>query len=170
MSAVCREDLSRKENWIILEGQKQMRRGIMSWKEKCFMALDAEKMFEDSGHRTRFLELVECYSGYPFFTKGLCKCMYLAAWDEEHFFILLQTLTNMALEREQDTEDMKFQGDMLADENADANAIGEAYIYQLSGAFLEGREFKPKKEVALSERYQYIVERGLKAAEIIDKL
>ena len=45
----------------------------MGWKENCLAALDAAKLFENSGHRTRFKELMDCYSNYPFFTKGLCK-------------------------------------------------------------------------------------------------
>ena len=49
----------------------------MGWKDQCVAALDEEKLFENSEHRTRFLELMDCYGGYPFFTKGLCKCMYL---------------------------------------------------------------------------------------------
>lgn len=78
----------------------------MSWKEICFAALDREKMFEDSGHSTRFKELFDCYSSYPFFTKGLCKCIYLSAWDEKHFCIMLETLTELALGKERDTKEM----------------------------------------------------------------
>ena len=71
----------------------------MKWKDKCFDALDEAGMFENSGHRTRFKELTDCYCNYPFFTRGLCKCMYLSAWDEEHFCILLGTLADMTAGR-----------------------------------------------------------------------
>ena len=47
----------------------------MSFATDCFAALDREKVFENSGHRTRFKELLDCYGGYPFFSKGLCKCI-----------------------------------------------------------------------------------------------
>ena len=53
----------------------------MNWKDRCFLYLNEEKLFEDSEHRTRFWELLDCYGEQPFFTKGLCKCMYLSAWD-----------------------------------------------------------------------------------------
>lgn len=43
----------------------------MKWKDKCFDALDEAGMFENSGHRTRFKELTDCYCNYPFFTRGL---------------------------------------------------------------------------------------------------
>ena len=49
----------------------------MNQKDACLLALDRAKLFENSGHRTRFKELMDCYSHFPFFTNGLCKCMYL---------------------------------------------------------------------------------------------
>ena len=72
----------------------------MNWKEQWIVALDKEYLFENSSHRTRFKELLDCFADYPFFTKGLCKCMYLSAWDEEHSCIMLSMLTEMSLEHE----------------------------------------------------------------------
>ena len=138
----------------------------MSWKENCIAALEAENLFENSGHLTRFKELLDCYSQYPFFSKGLCKCMYMSAWDEEHFAIMLQILMEMALGKEKDTEEMRLQGDSLAEENEG----GEYYMYQLSNAFLDGREFRLEEGVQLEPRYRYILDRGLEAARVIDSL
>ena len=45
----------------------------MNWKEQWIVALDKEYLFENSSHRTRFKELLDCFADYPFFTKGLCK-------------------------------------------------------------------------------------------------
>lgn len=73
----------------------------MNQKDACLFALDKAKLFESSDHRTRFKELMDCYSQFPFFTKGLCKCMYLSAWDEPHFFILLEVLTDLSLGKTQ---------------------------------------------------------------------
>ena len=50
----------------------------MNQKDACLFALDRAKLFENSGHRTRFKELMDCYNHFPFFTNGLCKCMYLS--------------------------------------------------------------------------------------------
>lgn len=138
----------------------------MSWKENCIAALEGENLFESSGHLTRFKELLDCYSQYPFFSKGLCKCMYMSAWDEEHFAIMLQILMEMALGKEKDTEEMRLQGDSLAEENEG----GEYYMYQLSNAFLDGREFRLEEGVQLETRYRYILERVLEAARVIDSL
>lgn len=137
----------------------------MNWKDRCFLSLDEEKLFESSGHRTRFWELLDCYGEYPFFTKGLCKCMYLSAWDEEHFAIMLETLTSMSLGRETDTEDMRIQGDSLAEAQPDA----EYYVYQLSNAFLDDRPFTLPDNATIEPMQRHIIEQALKAAEVIDR-
>lgn len=137
----------------------------MGWKDQCVAALDEEKLFENSEHRTRFLELMDCYGGYPFFTKGLCKCMYLSAWDEEHFAILLETLMRMSLGREQNTEDMEANGEALArEEDGD-----EQKMYLLSCEFLEGKPCSIDLDT-VSANTTYVMKQALKAAEIIEKL
>ena len=137
----------------------------MGWKDQCVAALDEEKLFENSEHRTRFLELMDCYGGYPFFTKGLCKCMYLSAWDEEHFAILLETLMRMSLGREQNTEDMEANGEALArEEDGD-----EQKMYLLSCEFLEGKPRSIDLDT-VSANTAYVMKQALKAAEIIEKL
>lgn len=107
----------------------------MSWKDRFLSALDAEGMFENSGHRTRFKELMDCYSGFPFFTKGLCKCIFMSAWDEEHFNIMLETLTDMSLGRERDAGEMLIKGDALAGELWTMNIMYTCFPLP----FLEGK-------------------------------
>ena len=43
---------------------------MSSRKDNYFSILDTGNMFEDSGHRTRFKELLDCYGDFPFFSKG----------------------------------------------------------------------------------------------------
>lgn len=138
----------------------------MNWKDRCFLYLDSEKLFEGSGHRTRFFELLDCYGDYPFFTKGLCKCIYLSAWDEEHFAIMLETLTSMSLGCETNTEDMRLQGDTLAKAQPDA----EYYVYQLSNSFLDNTPFSLPANAQLEPEQRHIIEQALKAAKIIDQI
>ena len=122
-------------------------------------------MFENSGHRTRFKELLDCYGDYPFFSRGLCKCMYLSAWDEEHFAVMLEVLTGLTLGKERDTGEMRMQGENLARESAG----GEYYVFQLSNAFLDGREFHLEEDAKVEPEYQYIIQRALRAEELIEK-
>lgn len=138
----------------------------MMWNEQCITALQEKRMFEDSWHRTRFKELLDCYAKYPFFTKGLCKCMYLSAWDEEHFCIMLEMLMSMSLGQETNVDDMRINGDILAQQQQDA----QVYIYYLSNAFLDNKPFHLEESVNIPPEIRYIIERALAASEIIDKL
>ena len=138
----------------------------MSKSELYLVALDQSGLFEDSGHRTRFKELMDCYGHYPFFTKGLCKCMYLSAWDEEHFATILEVLSDLAIGKERDTEEMRIQGEALAEKHMG----GEYYVYQLSNAFLDGELFMLTDNVKLSPEFRYIIRQALKAELVIDKV
>lgn len=138
----------------------------MSWKDKCAAALGEMRLYENSGHKTRFMELMECYSGYPFFTKGLCKCMYLSAWDEEHFCIMLETLSEMSVGKEKNTKEMRNKGEIIAEEQKN----DEYYVYELSNSFLDNKPFSIDDPSKISPEIRYIIERAQKAAEIIDQI
>jgi len=138
----------------------------MSKSEQYLSALDEKGLFVSSGHKTRFKELVDCYGAYPFFTKGLCKCMYLSAWDEEHFAMILEILSDLAIGRERDTQEMRLQGDVLAGQQKG----GEYYVFQLSNAFLDGGQFVLKGDEDISEQIRYIIRQALKAEQVIDSI
>lgn len=117
----------------------------MAWQEKCIKALSDQNLFKDSWHKTRFKELMDCYSNYPFFTRGLCKCMYLSAWDEEHFCIMLENLAEMTLGKEKNTNEMQNRGDILAHEQTDS----QYYVYLLSCAFLKDSSFHLEEDAQI---------------------
>lgn len=138
----------------------------MSWNENCLNALSKAGLFENSGHKTRFSELIECFCDRPFFTKGLCKCMYLSAWDEEHFAILLEMLSFMSVGKDKNTREMSIVGDSLAEEQT----TDESYIYRLSISYLEDTPFHLDEKVRLSARTAYVISRAQQAAVIIDQV
>lgn len=138
----------------------------MAWQEKCIKALSDQNLFKDSWHKTRFKELLTCYSSYPFFTKGLCKCMYLSAWDEEHFCVMLENLAEMTLGQERNTKEMQNRGEVLAREQKDS----QSYVYDLSCAFLEDRPFHLEDESEIDPEILYILHQALKASDVIDAL
>lgn len=92
--------------------------------------------------------------------------MYLSAWDEEHFCILLETLSQMSLGKEKNTGEMRQQGDVLAEEQTGP----EYYVYQLSIAFLEDQPFHLEETAAVDASTLHIIEQAQKAAEIIDHI
>lgn len=138
----------------------------MSWKDKCFSALTAEKMFENPEHSRRFRELVDCFSGYPFFSRGLCKCIYLSSWDEKHFCIILESLTALTLGNEKNTLEMRERGESLAAEQTDS----EYYVFELANAFLDNMPFRLSSSPDITPQTRYIIMRALHAAAIIDRL
>lgn len=138
----------------------------MSFISDCITALDEEGLFDSSGHRTRFKELLDCYSGYPFFSKGLCKCMYLSAWDEEHFCVILEMLSIMSLGRDKNTEEMRDNGDTLVSEQT----TDEYYVYLLSNAFLDDAPYFLPQNAEIRESTRHIIFQALRAAEVIDSI
>ena len=138
----------------------------MSWNANCLKALSKAGLFQSPGHESRFNELIYCFSDKPFFTKGLCKCMYLSAWDDEHFCILLEILTDMSLGRETNTREMRVKGEALAEEQHNA----EYYVYQLSNAFLDNASYHLPEGAKIPPEIRHIISCALQAAELIDQV
>ncbi len=138
----------------------------MVWNEKCLLELTHHNMFENAEHRTRFRDLVNCYFTAPFFTKGLCKCMYLACWDEEHFVIMLEMLNGLTIAGEKDLSIMKEEGEVF-----ERQAQGyEVEMYRLSNAFLNDRHYEPADLGVMDPEGAHIMRQAIKAAQYIDEL
>ena len=92
--------------------------------------------------------------------------MYLSAWDEEHSCIMLSMLTEMSLEHEKNTDEMRTQGDVLIAEQPEE----EAYIYRLSNAFLDDMPFQLDDPQKVQSDILHIIQKALHASDIIDRL
>ena len=138
----------------------------MGFNERCLNRLSDYGMFHDSLHYTRMKELLDCFSNKPFFNKGICKCMYLSAWDDEHFMIILSILNTMSLGKHEDTADMEVEGDSYVEESSEE----ESPVYQLSSSFLTGLPYNGPALETLPEETRSLMELGMKAAELIDDL
>lgn len=138
----------------------------MNWNEKCIMELTHRNLFENSEHRMRFRDLLNCYYQAPFFTKGLCKCMYLSSWDEEHFMVMLDILNQMTLERDKNLHQMKDQGEILELQLEGS----EAEIFKLSNAFLNDRQYTEPEYDLMDPEGAHIIRSALQVAEYIDEL
>lgn len=138
----------------------------MNWNEKCIMELTHRNLFENSEHRLRFRDLLNCYYRAPFFTKGLCKCMYLSSWDEEHFMVMLDILNQMTLEGDKNLCQMKDQGEVL-----ELQMEGyEAEVFKLSNAFLNDRPYTEPEYDLMDPEGAHIIRSALRAADYIDEL
>jgi hypothetical protein len=145
----------------------------MKWSEKCMMEFTHRNLFEDDDHRARFRDLLDCYCDAPFFTKGLCKCMYLSAWDQEHFEVMLDILNEMVLEHDNNLELMKDNGIVLEQSAEDQCNTGSATIVDISIGFLNDKPYDRSRLEDLEvddPESAYIIKRGLQAAQCIDDL
>ncbi len=145
----------------------------MKWSEKCMMEFTHRNLFEDDDHRARFRDLLDCYCDAPFFTKGLCKCMYLSAWDQEHFEVMLDILNEMVLEHDNNLELMKDNGIVLEQSAEDQGNTGSATIVDISIGFLNDKPYDRSRLEDLEvddPESAYIIKRGLQAAQCIDDL
>ena len=130
---------------------------------RCLRELEIKGLFETPEHRSRFSELLNCYCNYPFFNKGLCKCMYLSSWDMEHFIVMLDILNDMTIGKNQNLQLMEDNGKVL--ENMSDGY--DRYIFQLAGAFLTSQDFQ-MPHVPIAKEGQHIIQRALEAAEVIE--
>ena len=137
------------------------------------MEFTHRNLFEDDDHRARFRDLLDCYCDAPFFTKGLCKCMYLSAWDQEHFEVMLDILNEMVLEHDNNLELMKDNGIVLEQSAEDQGNTGSAVIVDISIGFLNDKPYDRSRLEDLEvddPESAYIIKRGLQAAQCIDAL
>ena len=133
---------------------------------QCIKELGRKDLFITSEHRQLFSDLLNCYSEYPFFHKGLCKSMYLGAWDMEHYMMMLEILNDMSIGKSRDTSEMSDNGVSLEEE-----AEGyDKYIIKLSGAFLKDEVFELPKDEEISPEGMKIIEMALMAADVIDQI
>lgn len=145
----------------------------MKWSEKCMMELTHRNLFDNDDHRARFRDLLDCYCDAPFFTKGLCKCMYISAWDQEQFTQLLDVLNEMVFERDNALNLMRDNGMVLERKARSEGDNAMAGILEVSKDFLNGTVYDRSRLNAL-EVYEpetaYIIKRSLLAAQCIDDL
>lgn len=138
------------------------------WKDDVFQALDEQHLFQDEGHRSRFKELLDCYANATFVTPGLCKCMYMSCWDEEHFFIMLDMLNQLTLRHNMGLNDMYENGELMVEEKQEAGSY-EDQVMKLSCAFLMDAPFSMNDLPADYDPVgRKIIAESLKAAAVID--
>lgn len=139
--------------------------------ERIYGSLEKNDLFHDGNHRKLFYEITGCYCEKAFFTAGMIKCMYLAAWDDEHFAILLSQLMEMTFSSEGDgLTDMAENGTLMAEECTMFDNSTDATIYKLSCSFIENEPFDSTAlPEDLTDHGKTVIAYGCKAADIIDK-
>ena len=145
----------------------------MKWSEKCIMELTHRNLFENDDHRARFRDLLDCYCDAPFFSKGLCKCMYLSSWDQKQFTQILDVLNEMILDRGNAMNLMMDNGMVLEQTARNEGDCTTVAILEVSKTFLDEVPYDRNrlKELEISDpETAYCIKRGLLAAQCIDDL
>ncbi len=140
----------------------------MAWKEKCFRSLMDAKLFLSTAHMERFKELWKVLKKQPFCTKGMCKCLFMAAWDQEHYQFLKDTVDEMIARKDTDTSYMLEKGRVVLDNVA----LSERELFKLSIHFLEeeGRTPDERFLLKLAHHWVPIADNTLEAGRLLDAL
>jgi hypothetical protein len=137
------------------------------------MELTHRNLFENDDHRARFRDLLDCYCDAPFFSKGLCKCMYLSSWDQKQFTQILDVLNEMILDRGNAMNLMMDNGMVLEQTARNEGDCTTVAILEVSKTFLDEVPYDRNrlKELEISDpETAYCIKRGLLAAQCIDDL
>ncbi|HIZ43885.1 MAG TPA: hypothetical protein H9672_04060 [Firmicutes bacterium] len=140
----------------------------MAWKDKCLRSLMDAKLFLSSAHMDRFKETWKTLKKQPFCTKGLCKCLFLSAWDQEHYQFLKDTVDEMITRKDTDTSYMLEKGRVVLDNVA----LSERELFKLSIQFLENEGVTPDDSclMKLAHHWVPITDNTLEAGRLIDRL
>jgi len=140
----------------------------MAWTDKVVNALHDGDCFVSSLHRANFIQLFDEIKGYPFFCKQLCKCAFIASWDQPHIMIFRQTMQELL---DRNATDCSYMLEKEKDLTKDLNQ-NEVILYRLSREFLENPGQTPDESclVRLSRSWVPIGDSALAASEILDSL
>ena len=138
----------------------------MNWNEKCLLELTHHNMFESTEHRLRFRDLINCYYTALFFNRGLCKCMYLLSWDDEHFIQLLGLLNEMTINESRNLKPMIDETEDLAREDTGS----DAELYKLTVSFITRSTYQLPDFAVMDPDYAHMIRCGLLASQYIDEL
>ena len=140
----------------------------MAWQEQCLRSLMDAKLFLSAAHMERFKEAWKVLKKQPFCTKGMCKVLFLSAWDQEHYQFFKDTMEEMIARNETDTTYM-LEKEKIAFENT---ALSEREMCKLAVAFLEEEGKTPGEQCLLKLAHHWvgIADNTLEMARLFDSM
>lgn len=140
----------------------------MAWQDQCLRSLTDAKLFLSTAHMERFKETWKVLKKQPFCTKGICKCLFLSGWDQEHYQFLKDTVEEMIVRQDTDTSYMLEKGRVILGNVA----LSERELFKLSIEFLEKEGQTPDEGclLRLSHHWVPIVDNTLEMGRLLDSL
>ena len=140
----------------------------MDWKNKVVDALIKGDCFFSTFQKMRFIQMFNELKDEPFFSKGFCKCVFLASCDQEHTDFLKKVVDKLISMDAKNTDYML----KLSDEHASSLKANEKVLFRLSDDFLRNPDSTPDESflLELSRSWVPIGDSALQASLIIDSL
>lgn len=140
----------------------------MGLAEQVTYVLRSHKLFMSGLHYEQFNMLLDHVKDQPFFCKELCKCAFLASWDQEHAILFSRTMSELCDRGETDLSYMLQKGKAAVEKLPHS----EKALSQLSCDFLEHPGETPDENILLklSTSWVSIVDNALEASRLIDEL
>lgn len=140
----------------------------MGLAEQVTYVLRSHKLFLSGLHYDQFNMLIDRVKDEPFFCRELCKCAFLAAWDQEHAIIFAKTMSELCDRRVTDLSYMLEKGRTFVEKLPHS----EKALFQLSCDFLEHPGETPDENILLklSTAWISIADNALEASRLIDSI
>lgn len=138
----------------------------MDWRDYCVEEIAKHRCFVSALHKKRFIEMVDMVQNEPFFTREICKCMFLAAWERKY------TDNLKALFQEMIDNDVTSSEPLIKRAKQVRISPNEVEIYKLELEFLENPGKTPDESclIKLSAAWIPLGDCALQVSEILDSL
>lgn len=140
----------------------------MGLAEQVTYILRSRKLFMSGLHYEQFNMLLDRVKDEPFFCKELCKCAFLASWDQEHALLFARMMSELCDRKETDLSYMLAEGK----KTVESLPHSEKALFKLSCDFLEYPGQTPDENILLklSAAWISIADNALEASRLIDEL
>jgi len=140
----------------------------MKWLDKCETALIDSHIFLSHQHITRFQDAFKLIKNQPFINKGLIKCLFLSAWDQEHFNVFMDVIHQLIQNNDTNLDRMI----EIGQDYVQRSKASEKLFYAMALEFLLHPDQTPSESLMLkmSASWIGIADSTLEASYIIDKL
>jgi len=140
----------------------------MDLAEKIVYTLNSHQLFLSGQHFNLFQMLLNRIKEEPFFCKELCKCAFLASWDQAHAIYFDHTITELCNAKATDLHMMLEKGEAQLKKLPHS----EKALFQLSCDFLKYPGSTPDEAflLSLSNAWVSIADNTLEASRLIDAI
>ena len=140
---------------------------MKKWQEICVSELLKKDLFLSSMHLERFQGMFELVKEQPFCTRGLCKDLFLVAWEQEKVVQMQEILKEMKERQEVDTTYLQQECKRLFPDTQYEQAMKQLFL-----EFLQKEDETPDEDILLGFSVTRIAigDNALEASRVLDNL